>query len=84
MQKHVFRVIPGLFGNISKSGNIWGRDFYRNWMVKLTLPALAHAQFMSLPSKYGKNSHPKYWILYYIIYIDMYIILPLYKVSYAT
>ena len=45
--KDVFRVIPGLFGNISKSGNIWGGDFYRTWTVKLTLPALAHAQFMS-------------------------------------
>ena len=38
-------IIPGLFGNISKSGNIWGEHFYRTWTVKLTLPA--HAQFMS-------------------------------------
>ena len=46
-QKHVFRVVLGLFDNISKSGNIWGGDFYCAWTVKLTLPALAHAQFMS-------------------------------------
>ena len=46
-RKHVFRVIPGLFGNISKSGNIVGGDFYRTWTVKQTLPALAHAQFIS-------------------------------------
>ena len=46
-RKHVFRVITGLFGNISKSRNIWGGDFYRTWTVKLTLPELAHAQFMS-------------------------------------
>ena len=46
-RKHIFHVIPGLFGNISKSGNIWGGDFYRTWTVKLILPALADAQFMS-------------------------------------
>ena len=46
-RKHVFRVILGLFDNISKSGNIWGRDFYCTWTVKLTLPALPHAQFTS-------------------------------------
>ena len=38
-RKHVFRVIPRVFGNFSKSGNIWGGDFYRTWTVKLTLPA---------------------------------------------
>ena len=47
-RKHIFRVIPGVFGNISKSGNIWGGDFYHTRTVKLTLPAMAHAQFMSL------------------------------------
>ena len=45
-RKHVFRVIPGLFGNM-KLGNIWGGEFYRTWTVKLTLPALAYTQFMS-------------------------------------
>ena len=34
-RKHAFRVIPGLFGNIRKSGNILGGDFYRTWTVKL-------------------------------------------------
>ena len=42
-RKHVFCLIPGVLGNISKSGNIWGEDFYRTWTVKLSLPALAHA-----------------------------------------
>ena len=42
-----FHVIPGLFDNIRKSGNIWGGDFYRSWTVKLTLPALTLEQFMS-------------------------------------
>ena len=46
-RKHVFRLITRLFANISKSGNIWGGNFYRSWTVKLTLPALVHAQFMS-------------------------------------
>ena len=32
---------------VSKSGNIWGGDFYRTWKVILTLPALAYAQFMN-------------------------------------
>ena len=27
-----FHNIPGVFRNISKSGNIWGGDFYRTWM----------------------------------------------------
>ena len=34
-RKHVFHVTPGLFGNIRKSGNIWGGDFNRTCMVKL-------------------------------------------------
>ena len=42
-RKHGFRVIPGMSGNISKSGDIWGGDFYSTCTVKLTLPALAHA-----------------------------------------
>ena len=46
-RKHVLRVIPRVFDNISKSVNIWGGDFYRTWAVKLTLPAIAHVQFMS-------------------------------------
>ena len=34
-RKDVFRVISGLFGNISKSGDIWGEDFYRPSTVKI-------------------------------------------------
>ena len=34
--KDIFRVIPGVFGNISESGNIWDRDFYCTWTVNLT------------------------------------------------
>ena len=50
-RKHVSRVIPGLFGNIRKLGNIWGVVVYRTWTVKLTLPALAHVQFMSFTAQ---------------------------------
>ena len=46
-QKHVFRIIPRLFSNISKSVNIQGGDFYRTWTVKVILLELAHAHFMS-------------------------------------
>ena len=41
--KDVFRFIPGVFGNIRKSGKIWGGDFYRTWTVKLMNCACANA-----------------------------------------
>ena len=46
-RKQVFRIISGVFGNISKSGNIWKGGFYLTWTEKLSLPALAHVQFIS-------------------------------------
>ena len=42
-RKHVFRVILGLFGNISIPGNIWGGDIFRTWTVKLIKHACASA-----------------------------------------
>ena len=45
--KHVFCVIPGVFGITGKLGNIWRGNFHRTWTVKLTLQAVAQVQSMS-------------------------------------
>ena len=42
-RKNVFCIISRVFGNISKSGNIWDGEFFRTWTVKLIL--LAHDFF---------------------------------------
>ena len=58
-RKHVFSVVPGLFGNISKSRNIWGGDFHRTWTVKVTLLALGYVQFISITVQVRQKSPPQ-------------------------
>ena len=58
-RKHVFGVIMGLLGKISKSRNIWGGDYDRTWTVKLTLPALEYAQFMSFIVQVRQKFRPQ-------------------------